>query len=274
MATIHIKFDKAITFEQHNNILIFKKDEFVVREYSVDQDYNIVTLNDSKEHNKLVIYPKKIKKTRYIPNGYSNLRLSLKDGYYHVTDLRRIQDEEVHQYMNDWKYHKDFQRDFIYFDTSSIDKREYSCFLQKYGYENYEIPDSFWFFNRWRDFWGWCNIEEAIEKSKKFDMENNTTLITKSEALCIMYEQLYLRQQMINCMPVDKYPYTNPVYVEAHSIYLENWDIPVIDSNEMYYRMCWTDDKFYDEPLNLYNQKREALFAIPVIHKPKCMIKK
>lgn len=171
-----------------------------------------------------------------------------------------------------WEW-KVFQRDFIYFDTSSINKEEYSQFLQSYGYENLSIPESFWFFNRWRDFWGWDNISSVVEQTRTFDLENKTTLITKAEALCIMYEHLYLRKKMIDCMPIDKYPYTNPVRIDAHSIYLENWYIPVVDENDKYYKMFWVDSIFYDELLDFDDKKKEPLFAIPVIHEPKCQVK-
>ena len=39
MATIHIDFDKKIQVEQSDNILIFRKNGSIVREYPVDKKY-------------------------------------------------------------------------------------------------------------------------------------------------------------------------------------------------------------------------------------------
>ena len=264
MAAIHIKVDKSINVEEKNNVLIFKQNGIILKEYPIDNHYAIIKRsslgNFENSNNVILIGSKNMKIPSCLPKGYSNIEL-YRSGFYHITDLRNMFEEEEH------KYRKNFikKRELFYFDTSLIDRQDYFNFLDNLCYKNFTLPNSFWFFNDWRSYWGWDNIQGVIDQCEKFDLENHSEIITKSELLCIIYEWVYAHQLLQKRMPYND-DLKNLINISSSSLFMENWDYPAVDENGMYCRMNFFYGMVLDKILRLNETKIGPLYGIPVIH--------
>lgn len=287
----YMDLEYSYTVEQANNVLVFKKNGIIVGEMPTT-NYDVeIKLHES--HYEIWFHPKNEKKPLMIPKGYSHPKLE--KGYYWIEDTRDFKEDRYYQDVKPFLTWKDYKRELIHIDTSLIDVQEYLAYLEKYGYSDITIPDNFWIQPDWRHYCnGWTTLSETLLLVDKFDSENNSMCITKSEACYLTYIRnrgRYIYKEIKD--ETDKIFKDQPKKIIQNIVFSpyqcnwvaipnDNWDVLTVNVAKNYLligidegidEIASGKEFIHETPVD-FHTKRCGMWGIPVIHTTENPVKK
>lgn len=273
MFSIMLYIDKDNDFEINNNIISVNKNNILLYEYVIKEDYKIYAINtDSKTGiSTIIIGFKNIKKPSFIPKGYNEPRLSEEYNYYMTSKLGN----EVN---NDSQI-------LSYIDTSNVTP-DYIEYVTNGSYivSESDIPKSFWMSTNFEC--NFQNFEWHYKYVENYDKENASRFPTDLEFIstAVIKHQQYSKLEKDGML--DKNIPKN--HLHTLSISYDNWSkITISTKNNGYvglnYELGYNTDEikkmvkeatginiigdvfFSENEIGWFSTKDDSLYSLPVI---------